>query len=246
MDPFSIIGAILIGVSLGLTGAGGSVITLPVLVYLAGIRPAEAVGISLFVAGTTAGVGAFQRIKAGQFHRPAATMFATAGAMGAIGGSKLTPLVPGSLLMLIFAVLMLLVSAVMLLVKQGEVVGQIKCKPGRCLTAGFGVGLLTGFIGVGGGFLLMPALIHFAKLPIRMATGTSLAIVALNSFVGFLSHLGDTPPRWGLSLLFAGFAVTGVIAGGAFASKLPVVRLRQIFAFIVLSTGIYVLWQSAF
>ncbi len=246
MEILNLIGAILIGISLGLTGAGGSVITLPVLVYLAGIRPAEAIGMSLFVVSATAGVGAFQRVKAGEFHTPAGIIFASAGAVGAIGGSRLTSLVPEAVLMLLFAVLMILVAIIMLTGERGEVVGQVNCKPGHCLAAGTGVGVLTGFIGVGGGFLLMPALMHFAKLPLRIATGTSLAIVALNSFVGFLSHLGDAPPRWGLSFLFAGIAVVGVIAGGAFASRLPVARLRLIFALVVLATGILVLGQSAF
>ncbi len=180
------------------------------------------------------------------FENVALDFRADRGAVGAIGGSRLTSLVPEAVLMLLFAVLMILVAIIMLTGERGEVVGQVNCKPGHCLAAGTGVGLLTGFIGVGGGFLLMPALMHFAKLPLRIATGTSLAIVALNSFIGFLSHLGDAPPRWGLSFLFAGIAVVGVIAGGAFASRLPVARLRLIFALVVLATGILVLGQSAF
>ena len=246
MTPISIIGAILIGVALGLTGAGGSVITLPVLVYLAGISPSEAVGMSLFVVGATASVGAIQRIRAKEFHAPAAAMFGASGAVGAIGGSRLTPLVTESILMVIFALLMLAVAGVMLFGGRGEAHGEIRCKPARCLLAGLSVGVLTGFIGVGGGFLLMRALIHFARLPVRIAMGTSLAIVAMNSVVGFLSHLGDAPPHWDIALIFAAIAIAGVLLGNAFSSRLPVDRLRQIFAFMVLATGIYVLWRSIF
>ena len=201
---------------------------------------------SLFVVGATAAAGAIQRVRAGEFHAKAATMFALAGAVGATGGARLTPLVSGAVLMLIFAVLMLAVATMMLLGKRGDTAGEAECKPLRCLGAGLGVGVLTGFIGVGGGFLLMPALVHFARLPMRIATGTSLAIIAINSAVGFVSHLGDGAVRWNLALLFSGIAVAGVLAGNLFASRLPVARLRQIFAFLVLGTGCYVLWQSAF
>ena len=245
MSLLSFIGAVAIGLSLGLTGAGGSVITLPVLVYLADIRPSEAVGISLFVVGASAGVGALQRIRAGEFHGRAAFVFAAAGALGAVGGSKLTPLVPDRILMLIFAILMLLVAAVMLFGGRGEHgLGEAQCRPLRCLGAGFGVGVLTGFIGVGGGFLLVPSLMHFARLPMRVAIGTSLVIVTANSLIGFLSHLGGEHRHWGLAVMFAVVAVAGVMIGHASAARLPAARLRQIFAFVVLATGIYVLGQT--
>ncbi|MEQ1842905.1 MAG: sulfite exporter TauE/SafE family protein, partial [Verrucomicrobiales bacterium] len=114
MNTLSLLGAALIGLSLGLTGAGGSIITLPVLVYLAGLAPKEAVGISLFVVGVAALVGAVQRIRSGEIHLKAALMFALSGMAGATGGAYLTPLVSGRVLMLIFAVLMLVVALNML------------------------------------------------------------------------------------------------------------------------------------
>ena len=119
-----------------------------------------------------------------------------------------------------------------------------ECQPLRCLLAGLGVGVLTGFIGVGGGFLLMPALVKFARLPLRMATGTSLAVITFNSAAGFISHFGESPPRWTLALTFAGIAAVDVLLGSAFAARLPVAPLRHAFAVMVLATGGFVVWQS--
>ncbi len=244
MNTLSLLGAALIGLSLGLTGAGGSIITLPVLVYLAGLAPKDAVGVSLFVVGSAALVGAIQRILAGDFHLKAAVMFALSGMVGATGGAYLTPLVSGRVLMLIFAGLMVLVALNMLMGAKKEPSMLAECKPLRCLLAGLGVGVLTGFIGVGGGFLLLPALVKFARLPMRVATGTSLAVIAFNSAAGFLSHYGEAPPRWPLALTFAGIAAAGVLLGSLFASRMPVARLRQAFAVMVLVTGGLVVWQS--
>jgi uncharacterized protein len=244
MNIFALLGAALIGLSLGLTGAGGSIITLPVLVYLAGLPPKEAVGISLFVVGSAALIGAVQRIRAGEVHLKAGLMFALSGMIGAAGGARLTPLVSSRVLMIIFAVLMLVVALNMLIGAKNEPSVTAECRPVRCLLAGLGVGILTGFIGVGGGFLLMPALVKFAKLPLRVATGTSLAVIAFNSAAGFVSHFGEAPPRWTLALVFAAIAAAGVMLGSYFAQRLPVARLRQGFAIMVIFTGTFVLWQS--
>jgi len=244
MNTLALLGAAFIGLSLGLTGAGGSIITLPVLVYLAGLSPKEAVGVSLFVVGVASMVGVLQRVRLGEFHPKAAALFALSGMVGAVGGAHLTPLVSGKVLMLIFAGLMLWVALNMLIGTKKEPTALAECKPVRCLLAGLGVGVLTGFIGVGGGFLLMPALVKFARLPVRTATGTSLAVITFNSAAGFLSHFGEAPPRWSLALTFAGLAAAGVLLGSLFASRLPEGRLRQIFAIMVLATGAFVVWQS--
>ena len=241
MNTLALLGAALIGLSLGLTGAGGSIITLPVLVYLADVAPKEAVGLSLFIVGVAALVGALQRIRGGGIHPKAALMFALSGMVGAAGGARLTPLVSGRVLMVIFAMLMLVVAVNMLIGKNDELSPAAECKPLRCLLAGLAVGVLTGFIGVGGGFLLVPALVKFAKLPLRQATGTSLAIIAFNSASGFLGHFGEAPPRWPLAFLFAGIAAAGVLAGASLAKRMPVARLRQGFAVMVIATGAFVL-----
>lgn len=244
MNFLALLGAALIGISLGLTGAGGSIITLPVLVYLAGIVPQEAVGLSLFIVGSAALVGAIQRFRVGEIHLKAMLMFAISGMVGATGGARLTPLVSSNVLMIIFAILMLVVALNMLFGLQVAESEKAECRPVRCLLGGLGVGILTGFIGVGGGFLLMPALVKFAKFPLRMATGTSLAIIAFNSTAGFISHYGEAPPRWTIAFVFAAIAAVGVLLGTTFAKRLPVARLRQAFAVMVILTGAFVLWES--
>lgn len=244
MNTLALLGAIGIGLSLGLTGAGGSILTLPVLVYLAGVPPKEAVGLSLLIVGVSALVGAWQRARAGEVHFKAAGMFVISGMVGAVLGSRLTHLLTPAALMLTFAVLMVVVAVRMLLPGKTAVQPAPECKPARCLMAGFAVGVLTGFLGVGGGFLLMPALVRFARLPLRVATGTSLAVIACNSASGFVSHLGGAPTPWLLAAVFSVIAAIGVMAGGRIASRLPEKLLRRVFAVLVLATAAFVLWKS--
>lgn len=244
MSVLAWLGAILIGLTLGLTGAGGSVVTLPVLVYLAGVTPVRAVALSLLVVGAAALVGAIHRWRAGEFHPRAALLFAVSGMAAAWAGAKLTPLVAPALLMAGFASLMIVVSLQMIVSREERIAIIPDCRPLRCVAAGAGVGLLTGFLGVGGGFLLVPALVKFARLPLRMAAGTSLAVIAFNSASGLLAHLSSGPVDWRLGITFVTLAVAGVLAGNSLASKLPVKRLRQGFAAMVLPTGAAVLWRS--
>ena len=244
MNTLALLGAIGIGLSLGLTGAGGSILTLPVLVYLAGIPPREAVGLSLLIVGTAALAGAWQRARAGEVHFKAAGMFVISGMVGAVLGSKLTHLLSPSALMITFAGLMVVVGVRMLLPRKSELQPAPECHPVRCLMAGGAVGVLTGFLGVGGGFLLMPALAKFARLPMRVATGTSLGVIACNSAAGFVSHLGEAPTPWLLAGIFSGIAALGVLAGGKVASRLPEKALRRVFALLVLVTAGFVLWRA--
>lgn len=243
MTPLALLGAVTIGLALGLTGAGGSILTLPILVYLAGVPPREAISLSLLIVGSAALVGAWQRARVGELHYAAAGMFAGGGMVGAVFGAKLTHLVSPTVLMVSFAVLMIVVAARMLLAKNSTIQPEPECHPVRCLLAGAGVGVLTGFLGVGGGFLLVPALVKFARLPLRMATGTSLAIIAANSASGFISHLGDAPVPWLMAGVFSLIAAAGVLIGGRLVSRLPEVALRRSFALLVLTTAGFVLWR---
>lgn len=244
MNALALIGAVAIGLSLGLTGAGGSILTLPVLVYLAGIPPRQAVGLSLLIVGTAALAGAWQRARKGEVHYKAAGMFVISGMIGAALGAKLTPLVPPAALMISFAILMILVAAKMLWPQKPGPVPSPECRPPRCLLAGGGVGVLTGFLGVGGGFLLMPALAKFARLPLRTATGTSLAVIACNSAAGFAGHYGEYPTPWLLAGVFAAIAALGVLVGGMVASRLPETTLKRAFAVLVLLTAGFILWKN--
>lgn len=244
MSTLALLGAVAIGLSLGITGAGGSILTLPVLVHLAGIPPREAVSLSLLIVGSAALAGAWQRARLREVHFRATALFAGSGAAGAACGAKLTPLFSPTALMLMFAVLMTIISIRMLFPPKSGIQPAPECRPARCLLAGLGVGLLTGFLGVGGGFLLMPALVKFARLPLRSATGTSLAIITCNSFAGFFFHLGEVPTPWLQAGVFSAVAVTAVLAGGSFAAKLPEPALRKTFALLVLITAGFVFWRA--
>jgi len=244
MNTLSLLGAVAIGLSLGLTGAGGSILTLPVLVYLAEIPPGQAVGLSLLIVGTAALIGAIQRARANEVHPKAAGIFVVSGMIGATFGAKLTHLLSPAALLITFAVLMTVVAVRMLLPRHTAGLATPDCRAWRCLVAGSGVGVLTGFLGVGGGFLLMPALSRFAGLPLRVATGTSLAVIACNSAAGFVSHLGETPTPWLLASVFAAIAGVGVFTGGLVAARLPEEALRQTFAVLVLVTAGFVFWKG--
>lgn len=243
MTIFAIFGALLIGLTLGLTGAGGSIITLPVLVYLAKIPPLEAVPMSLLIVGAAALTGAFQRLSNKEICLPTAGVFAVSGMVGAVGGARLTHLVSPQLLMLLFASLMLFVAMQMFRPKHDLAETTEKNWFSKAV-AGLGVGILTGFIGVGGGFLLVPALLRFGGLKMKQAVGSSLAIIFFNCIAGFLSHLGQTSLNWTLSGIYAGLAIFGVLLGTHFSTKLPARVLRQGFAAMVVVTGGFVLWKN--
>lgn len=244
MNALAVLGAVGIGLVLGLTGSGGSILTLPVLVYLAGIEPREAVGLSLFIVGMAALAGAWQRARVGEVYFKAVVMFSVSGMLGATLGAKLTHFVSPDVLMLAFAGVMIALGLRMMLMRKSLVQPEIECRPMRCLLAGAGVGVLTGFLGVGGGFLLLPALVKFARVPTRVATGTSLAIIAANSAAGFFGHLGNAPMPWMLAVVFSLIAVGGVLLGGKIAGRLPELVLQRGFLLLVFLTAAFVIWMT--
>lgn len=237
MSPLVLFGALVIGLALGLTGAGGSILTFPVLIHVAGVAPRDAVAMSLFIVGFTAAVGAFQRAASGDLHLPAAGWFSLSGVLGAMLGARFTHMLPAAMLILLFAVIMGFVGIRMVLGKREEAAPAPNCKPVRCFFAGGGVGVLTGFLGVGGGFLLLPALTKFARLPMRVAVGTSLAVIAINALGGFLGHLGAASMDWPVTMVFAGVASTCVLLGGRFTSRINPHWIRRVFAGVVLATA---------
>ncbi len=244
MNALALLGAVGIGLVLGLTGSGGSILTLPVLVYLAGIEPREAVGLSLIIVGAAALAGAWQRARVGEVYYKAVLMFAVSGMLGATLGAKLTHFISPDALMLAFAGVMIALGVRMMLMRRPSVQPEIECRPMRCLMAGAGVGVLTGFLGVGGGFLLLPALVKFARVPTRVATGTSLAIIAANSAAGFFGHLGSAPVPWRLAMVFSLIAVGGVLLGGKIAGRLPELVLQRGFVLLVFLTAAFVIWMT--
>jgi uncharacterized membrane protein YfcA len=228
--------ATLIGLSLGLLGSGGSIITLPVLVYVAGVPTHQAVGMSLVIVGGTSIAGTLLNARRGSFHWPAGAFFAVSGMAGALAGAKFTHLVSAPVLLLLFGVLMLAAGVRMLRRNEAGLRPQ-PCRWWRCLGAGLMVGMLTGFLGVGGGFLILPALVLFAGLEMKPAIGTSLAVIAVNCLGGFIGQLRYLDFNWPLTLGFLAAAVAGMFAGTALAGRLSTSTLRRGFAWCVLLLG---------
>ena len=199
MVALSLVLAALIGLSLGLLGSGGSIVTLPVLVYVARVPAHEAVGMSLLIVGTTSALGSLINLRRGNFDLRAAIFFGASGIAGAFIGSKFTHLVSAQVLLLCFGALMLVVGIRMLLVNEAIRPGGL-CRPLRCFVTGVVVGLLTGFLGVGGGFVILAALVLFAGLEMKTAVGTSLAVIAVNSLAGLLGQFRYVQFEWALTL----------------------------------------------
>ena len=226
----------LVGLSLGLLGSGGSIITLPVLVYVGGIPAHQAVSMSLVIVGGTSVVGMLLNLRQGAFDLRAAAFFALSGIVGTFIGAKFTHLVSAPVLLLLFGALMLVVGIRML--RSGESTAQSQqCRPLRCLAIGVVVGVLTGFLGVGGGFLILPALVLFAGLEMKTAIGTSLAVIAVNCFGGLLGQLRYVNFDWWLTLCLLLAAMAGMFAGTRLARWLAASTLRRGFAWCVVLLG---------
>jgi hypothetical protein len=232
--------AILIGVSLGTLGSGGSIITMPVLVYVAGIPAHAAVGMSLVIVGATAAAGSWLQSRKVGLDTRAAVIFAVTGAAGAYAGAQLTPLVSSAALMAIFAVLMLLAGWRMLAARPDPPVPRT-CRVWRCAVVGLALGVLTGFLGIGGGFLIVPALVLAAGLDMKRAVPTSLAIIAFNAAGGLAGQLRQASFDWRLTAAFLALALVGMAAGSAVAGRVSAERLRRTFAWTVVTLGAVIL-----
>ena len=235
----------LIGLSLGLLGGGGSILAVPMLVYVARIGVHSAIGMSLAVVGATALVGGLVHARAGRVDLRAAALFGSAGVVGAPLGAQATHLLAPRVLLLLFAGLMLAVGGLMLRSRGTPRHEASRAHPVAVPTAGFGVGLLTGFLGVGGGFLIVPALTLFARLPIDVAIGTSLLVIAANSAAGVLGHLRQGEMPLGFTAAFTTSAALGALAGVRLASSLDPTRLRRAFAVFVILVGLFLLAKNA-
>ncbi|GIU80974.1 MAG: sulfite exporter TauE/SafE family protein [Acidobacteria bacterium] len=242
----------LIGLSLGLIGGGGSIITVPVLVYVLGVGVHEAVGMSLAVVGSTSFIGSVLHYQRGTVKLKTGLIFGVAGMIGALIGAPLTVLLSPSALMVTFALLMLLISLLMLYRKpnpsvatdeEKEIAPQ-KINPWKAFLAGFGVGILTGFLGVGGGFLIVPALVMFGGLGMKEAIGTSLFVIFLNCIAGLLGHASYGEFAWGLTILVTLSAVIGTIFGTLLSHRIAANKLQKGFAIFVLGVGIFILLKN--
>lgn len=257
MEAAGYIASILIGISLGLIGGGGSILTVPVLVYLFHIAPSQATSYSLFIVGATSVIGAWNNYRIRQVNFATVLLFAPSSIITVILTRKwLVPAIPDVLItagnfsvtkstatMLLFAVLMM--TAAIPMIRSSPAVEEQgnRQQPGywKLIMYGVMIGLVTGLLGAGGGFLLIPALVFLLKLQVKTAIGTSLLIIALNSLIGFTGDLGHTSIDWTLLLTITALAIIGIVAGSALNKKTDGAKLKKAFGWFVLGMGAYVI-----
>ena len=244
------VGALAIGLVLGLLGSGGSILAVPVLVYLAGEPAKLAIAESLAVVFTISSVGAVPFAWRGQVAWQSVLLFGGPAMAGAYGGAWLAQYLSGTVQMVVFATVML-AAAVLMFRQNGPACGARRARQARWKTMlqGAGVGILTGLVGVGGGFLIVPALVLMVGLPMHLAVGTSLVIIALNAASGFAKHLdvlsgAGQPVHWELIALLGTVGIAGSFVGGKAGQYVPQAKLKQGFAAFLVVMGLFVLWQN--
>jgi uncharacterized protein len=245
----SLIFGAIIGVLLGLLGGGGSILAVPVLVYTLGLDVAQAIPVSLIVIAVASAVGALPKVRANQVQWRLAGIFAAAGIPATFLGTAVGQHLPQPAIMLGFAVVMIAAGIRMLrdtgdtgtACKVGtEGINWRRCAP-RSIPAGFVVGFLTGLFGVGGGFLIIPALVLLLGVEMPIAVGTSLLIITANSAAAVLSHLDHADIDWGITTAFVGTAIVGSLLAGHLGNKANTSRLQHWFAYLVFAVAGYVL-----
>lgn len=236
--------AVLVGVALGVLGGGGSILTVPVLVYLSGLDVKHAIAMSLFVVGVTSVVGAVAHARAGRVRWRTGLLFGVAAMAGAYGGGRLAEFVPGGWLLAGFGVMMLATAVAM--IREPRTPSPARGEVSVWLVAAEGVvvGAVTGLVGAGGGFLVVPALVLLGGLPMAVAVGTSLVVIAMKSFAAFAGYLSTVHIDWSLALAVTAAAVAGGVLGGHFAGRVPERLLRKGFGWFVVVMGVFVLAQQ--
>jgi uncharacterized membrane protein YfcA len=242
MIALTVLLAVPVGISLGLLGGGGSILTVPLLAYVGGVETKHAIAMSLLVVGVTSTISALAHARAGRVQWPVVAVFGPAAMIGAYTGGRLARFVPGSVLLIAFAGIMITAGVAMLRGRKDS------CDRGRGAVPllkisllGVAVGVISGLLGAGGGFLLVPALTLFAGLPMPLAVGTSLAVIAMQSFAGLAGHLSNEHLDWPLAWSIAAAAVIGALFGGKLIHRVKPATLRQGFGWIVLATAALVL-----
>lgn len=231
--------ALLIGVVLGMLGGGGGILTLPMLVYALHVEPKTAIATSLLVVGATSLVGMTAHARAGMVRFRIGAIFGVAGMAGAFAGGNLASLVPPSVLLVLFGAVMVTTATMML---RGRKDAGAAPRPPRVplvLLLGAGVGLLSGLVGAGGGFLIVPALVLVGGLPMREAVGTSLFVIGLQSLAGFAGHASHVTLDLTLVATVTLASVAGSVVGARLGAKVQADTLRKAFAWLVIAMGLF-------
>lgn len=262
MEIIGFAAAIIMGLSLGLIGGGGSILTVPILVYLFGVDPVLSTAYSLFVVGLTSLVGSVTHFKKGNVHLKTAIIFGIPSIISVYAVRKfVVPIIPDPFfsvgdfvfskalfVMVLFAVLMLAASISMIRKPKKEEKGsggEVKYNYPLIFVEGLLVGGVTGLVGAGGGFLIIPALVLLAGLPMKQAVGTSLMIIALKSLIGFTGDLGSgLAIDYSFMLIFSAFAMVGIVVGSYLTKFIPNEKLKPAFGWFVLVMGLYILGKE--
>ena len=258
------LGAVIVGLVLGLIGGGGSILTVPILVYLIGLNPIVATAYSLFVLGVTSCIGTFQNIKKGRVDFKTAIIFSIPAFIAVFLTRRfLVPMIPTEVfsvgeftvtnnifIMVFFAIIMLLASISMIRNRKDKVEESshqnIQFNYPLIALEGIGVGILTGIVGAGGGFLIIPALVILAKLPMKTAVGTSLLIIAIKSLIGFLGDIANLEIDWNFLLIFTFLSIVGIIIGVWLSKFISGKKLKRGFGYFTLFMAIYIIYKELF
>ena len=258
------LGAVIVGLVLGLIGGGGSILTVPILVYLIGLNPIVATAYSLFVVGVTSCIGTFQNIKKGRVDFKTAIIFSIPAFIAVFLTRRfLVPMIPTEVfsvgeftvtnnifIMVFFAIIMLLASISMIRNRKDKVEESshqnIQFNYPLIALEGIGVGILTGIVGAGGGFLIIPALVILAKLPMKTAIGTSLLIIAIKSLIGFLGDIANLEIDWNFLLIFTFLSIVGIIIGVWLSKFISGKKLKRGFGYFTLFMAIYIIYKELF
>lgn len=262
IEILGFVGALLIGVVLGLIGGGGSILTVPVFVYILGIEPVLATGYSLFVVGSVSLVGAIRNAQKGMVDFKTGIVFAIPAFISVYATRKfIVPAIPEKLfsiggfevtksvaIMVFFALIMLVAAYFMIKGRKDEGNEQedVKYNYPLIIIEGIVVGLLTGIVGAGGGFLIIPALVLLAKLPMKKAVATSLMIIAIKSLIGFIGDAQNIEVEWTFLLSFTGVAVVGIFLGLYLNKFIDGKKLKKGFGWFVLLMGVYIVIKELF
>lgn len=260
LELFGYLGAVLMGISLGLIGGGGSILTVPILVYLFGVNAELSTAYSLFIVGLTSLFGSFSHMKMGNIHWRTAIVFGIPSIISVyLTRHFIVPAIPNPVfgglskdlaILIFFAIIMVAASYSMIRKGKPKAAGEIDAEVSfnypMILAEGLIVGMVTGLVGAGGGFLIIPALVILSKLPMKEAVGTSLVIIAAKSLIGFFGEGEATAIDWQFLFTISAFAIIGIFIGTALSKKIDGAKLKPAFGWFVLVMGIYIITKELF
>jgi uncharacterized protein len=241
--------AVLIGVTLGMLGGGGSILTVPVFVYVMGFGAKEAIAMSLPVVALTSGVGAVGHWRHGNVDQRAVLAFAPLAMLGAVAGARLATRVSGTFQLALLGLVMLTAGVLMLRDrgKESDVPRASAPSTRRLLVlaaTGFAVGIMTGLVGVGGGFMIVPALVLLVDVPIKRAIGTSLVAISLSTLTGAIAYRGQANPPWTVIVVFTALMMLGTLVGTRLTRRVSGRHLRRAFGVLVILLAAFLLYEN--